>query len=174
MRVATRRQRAAWRVFGEAFRKGRTKAYRDGLRDVARRLGAVRDLDVQLEGIDAYRADQSVTDQRALEPLIASLRQHRDDARILLIRELDSGAYGRFIDDYLDFVRTEGAAAKPVNPSSPPPCSRDGPVAHLGGLRAGPQLRTDPALGRRSDSARAADRREVAALLTGVRPGAAR
>ena len=119
MRVATRRQRAAWRVFGEAFRKGRTRTYREGLRDVARRLGAVRDLDVQLEGIDAYRADQSVTEQRALEPLINSLRQHRDDARVLLIRELDSGAYGRFIDDYLDFVRTEGAAAKPVNPSSP-------------------------------------------------------
>jgi CHAD domain-containing protein len=119
MRVATRRQRAAWRVFGEAFRKGRTRAYREGLRDVARRLGAVRDLDVQLEGIDAYRADQSVSEQRALEPLIGSLRQHRDDARVLLIRELDSGAYGRFIDDYLDFVRTEGAAARPVNPSSP-------------------------------------------------------
>jgi CHAD domain-containing protein len=119
MRVATRRQRAAWRVFGEAFRRGRTKSYREGLRDVARRLGAVRDLDVQLEGIDAYRADQSVNEQRALEPLIGSLRTHRDDARTLLIRELDSGAYARFIDDYLDFVRTEGAAAKPVNPASP-------------------------------------------------------
>ena len=119
MRVATRRQRAAWRVFGEAFRKRRTKDYRDGLRDVARRLGAVRDLDVQLEGVDTYRADQPVTDQRALEPLIGSLRQHRDDARALLVRELDSGAYARFIDDYLDFVRTEGAAAKPVNASAP-------------------------------------------------------
>jgi CHAD domain-containing protein len=119
MRVATRRQRAAWRVFGEAFRKRRTRSYRDGLRDVARRLGAVRDLDVQLEGIDAYRADQPVTEQRALEPLIGSLRQHRDDARVLLIRELDSGAYARFVDDYLDFVRTEGAAARPVNASAP-------------------------------------------------------
>ncbi|HEY7701134.1 MAG TPA: CHAD domain-containing protein, partial [Candidatus Limnocylindrales bacterium] len=64
MRVATRRQRAAWRVFGEAYRKGRTKSHRTGLRDVARRLGAVRDLDVQLEGIDVYRADLSVTEQR--------------------------------------------------------------------------------------------------------------
>ena len=119
MRVASRRQRAAWRVFGEAFRRHRTKPYRDGLRDVARRLGTVRDLDVQLEGIDAYRADQAVGDQRALEPLLGSLRQHRDDARALLIRELDSGAYARFIDDYLDFVRTEGAAAKPVNAAAP-------------------------------------------------------
>jgi CHAD domain-containing protein len=120
MRVATRRQRAAWRVFGEAFRKGRTKAYRDGLRDAARRLGAVRDLDVQLDGIDTYRADQAVNEQRAIEPLIASLSQHRDDARALLIRELDSPGYARFVDDYIDFVRTEGAAAKPISGAAAP------------------------------------------------------
>ncbi len=120
MRVATRRQRAAWRVFGESFRKGRTKPYREGLRDAARRLGAVRDLDVQLEGIDAYRADQPVNDQRSLEPLIASLGQHRDDARALLIRELDSPGYARFVDDYIDFVRTEGAAAKPIHGAAAP------------------------------------------------------
>jgi CHAD domain-containing protein len=119
MRVATRRQRAAWRVFGEAYRKGRTKAYRGGLRDIARRLGAVRDLDVLLEGIDAYRADQSATEQRALEPLIAALRRHRDDAHALLLRDLDAPAYGRFVDDYVDFVRTEGVGAKAVAPTVP-------------------------------------------------------
>ena len=112
MRVATRRQRAAWRVFGEAFGQGRTKAYRDGLRDIARRLGAVRDLDVQLEAADAYRADLPVAEQRALEPLLAAWRQHRDEARVLLLRELDSTGYRRCIDDYLDFVRTEGAAVR--------------------------------------------------------------
>jgi CHAD domain-containing protein len=119
MRVATRRQRAAWRVFGEAYKRGRTKAHRDGLRDVARRLGAVRDLDVQLEAADAYRADQPATEQRALEPLLASWRQHRDDARALLIRELDSPGYQRFVDDYLDFVRTEGAGAAQVSAVEP-------------------------------------------------------
>lgn len=119
MRVATRRQRAAWRVFGEAYKKGRTKAHRDGLRDVARRLGAVRDLDVQLEAADAYRADQPAAEQRAIEPLLASWRQHRDDARTLLTRELDSPGYERFLDDYLDFVRTEGAAAVPVKAAEP-------------------------------------------------------
>ncbi len=119
MRVATRRQRAAWRVFREAYKQGRTKAHRDGLRDVARRLGAVRDLDVQLEGTDAYRADHPATEQRALEPLLASWRQHRDDARALLIKELDSPGYQRFLDDYLDFVRTEGAGAAQVSAVEP-------------------------------------------------------
>ncbi len=119
MRVATRRQRAAWRIFGEAFTKGRTKRYRDGLRDTARRLGAVRDLDVQIEAADAYRADLPITEQRALEPLLAAWRQHRDDARVLLLRELDSSGFRRWIDDYVDFVRTDGAAVRQVGAVEP-------------------------------------------------------
>jgi CHAD domain-containing protein len=119
MRVATRRQRAAWRVFGEAYRPRRTRRYRSGLQETARRLGAVRDLDVQLEAADAYREPQTVTEQRAMEPLLGSWRQHRDDARVLLLRELDSPAYRRWLDDYIDFVRTDGAAVLPVGPTQP-------------------------------------------------------
>jgi CHAD domain-containing protein len=119
MRVATRRQRAAWRVFGEAYRQGRTRRYRHGLREVASRLGAVRDLDVLLEAADAYRNDQTVREQRALEPLLRDWREHRDDARVLLVRELDSDDYRRWVDDYRDFVRTEGAGVLPVQPTQP-------------------------------------------------------
>ena len=119
MRVATRRQRAAWRVFGEAYRQGRTRRYRHGLREVASRLGAVRDLDVLLEAADAYRNDQPVREQRALDPLLRDWREHRDDARVLLVRELDSDAYRRWVDDYRDFVRTEGAGVVPVQPTQP-------------------------------------------------------
>jgi CHAD domain-containing protein len=119
MRVATRRQRAAWRVFGSSFRPSRTRRYRSGLREIASRLGAVRDLDVLLEAADHYRADLPVTEQRGLEPLLSDWRTHRDDARELLIRELDSDGYRRWVDDYRDFVRTEGAAVLPVGPTQP-------------------------------------------------------
>ena len=119
MRVATRRQRAAWRVFGASFRPARTKRYRTGLREVAGRLGAVRDLDVQLEAADAYRADLPTTEQRAMEPLLASWREHRDEARVLMLRELDSDGYRRFVDDYRDFVRTEGALVLATGPVAP-------------------------------------------------------
>ena len=119
MRVATRRQRAAWRVFGSSFRPGRTKRYRNGLREIASRLGAVRDLDVLLEAADAYRADLPVAERRGLEPLLSDWREHRDDARVLLVRELDSDGYRRWVDDYRDFVRTEGAAVLPVGPTQP-------------------------------------------------------
>ena len=40
---------------------GRTKRYRNGLREIASRLGAVRDLDVLLDAADAYRADLPVS-----------------------------------------------------------------------------------------------------------------
>ena len=119
MRVATRRQRAAWRIFGEAFRAKRTKAHRGRLREVASRLGAVRDLDVLIEAADQYRADLPITEQRSLEPLLAAWRTHRDDARVLLLRELDSDGYRRWLDDYAEFVRHEGVAALPVAPTDP-------------------------------------------------------
>ena len=119
MRVATRRQRAAWRVFGSSFRPRRTKRYRDGLREVAARLGAVRDLDVQLENADAYRADLPTTEQRALEPLLSSWRARRAEARTLLLRELNSDGYRRFLDDYRVFVQTEGSQVVPVGSTEP-------------------------------------------------------
>jgi CHAD domain-containing protein len=119
MRVATRRQRAAWRVFGDGFRDKRTQRHRRGLREIAGRLGAVRDLDVQLENADLYRGGLPVAEQRALEPLLASWRGHRDDARVLLLRELDGDRYRRWLDDYLDFVRTEGMHVQPSGPATP-------------------------------------------------------
>jgi CHAD domain-containing protein len=132
MRVATRRQRAAWRVFGASFRPGRTKRYRKALREVAGRLGAVRDLDVLIEAADAYRADLPVTEQRALEPLLAGWREHRNDARVLLIRELDSDGYRRWVDDYREFVRTEGAGVVPVGAVEPHRV-RDTAASHIWG-----------------------------------------
>jgi CHAD domain-containing protein/adenylate cyclase class IV len=119
MRVATRRMRAAWRVFGEGYQRGRTKRHRRRLREVAGRLGAVRDLDVLIEAGETYLATQSRTEQRAAAPLFAAWREQRDDARILLIRELESDSYKRWVDDFRDFVRNEGAGAATVIPTVP-------------------------------------------------------
>src|SRR5205823_8758044 len=51
MRVATRRMRAAWRVFDGAYRKRLQQRYVRELRVVATALGTVRDTDVQLERV---------------------------------------------------------------------------------------------------------------------------
>ena len=82
-------------------------------------IGAVRDLDVLLDAADDYRDDLPTAEQRALEPLLTGWRAHRDDARRLLVRELDADAYKRWVDDYSEFVRHEGLAVVPVSPTEP-------------------------------------------------------
>ena len=62
MRVATRRQRAAWRVFGDAFDQKRTARHQRRLKAVARDLGAVRDLDVLIEAGEDYQKQLASAD----------------------------------------------------------------------------------------------------------------
>ena len=119
MRVATRRQRAAWRVFGDAFDADRTARYTRRLKLVARDLGAVRDLDVLIEAGEAYRARQSAAEAKAFEPLLSSWRSQRDLAHEVLIRELDAGRYRKWLDAYVEFVGAEGMGARPVGPVQP-------------------------------------------------------
>ncbi len=119
MRVATRRQRAAWRVFGDAFDPKRTARHRKRLRMVAADLGAVRDLDVLIESIEAYQAQQPGAEAVALEPLVRSWRQRRDVARGVLVRELDAERYRRWLDGYVAFVQSEGQGVHSVGPVEP-------------------------------------------------------
>jgi CHAD domain-containing protein len=119
MRVATRRMRAAWRVFGDTFRTGRTKRHRARLRELAGRLGAVRDMDVLIEAAEAWAGDQPDLDKEALEPLVGTWRRYRDDARVLLVHELDSDAHARFVEAFRVFVQTEGEALRPVGRTQP-------------------------------------------------------
>lgn len=118
MRVATRRQRAAWRVFGAAFDRRATARHEKRLRTVARRLGAVRDLDVLIAGIEAYAGDFGA-DRAALDPLVASWMRQRDAARERLLAELDAPRYGSWVEGYRAFVQEEGAASLPVGPVQP-------------------------------------------------------
>jgi len=120
MRVATRRMRAAWRVFGDGFRLDRTRRMRRRLREVAARLGAVRDLDVLIQAAEAHRATLAEGDAAAFAPLVHAWSDDREVARLLLMRELDSSAYTRLVEEYRIFVTAEGAAVlAPASPVAP-------------------------------------------------------
>jgi len=120
MRVATRRMRAAWRVFGDGFRLDRTRRMRRRLRDLASRLGAVRDLDVLIEAAEAHRATLPGADAAAFAPLVRAWSENREVARQLLMRELNSDAYTRLVEEYRIFVTAEGAAVRaPASPVAP-------------------------------------------------------
>lgn len=131
MRVATRRMRAAWRVFGAGFRPRRTRRLRSRLRVVAGRLGAVRDLDVLIEGLEQYLAALELPEAELVQPLLGAWRAQRDAARSLLLRELDSPEYATLVDEYAVFVRTEGEAALPLASPTTPHRVRDTAPAHI-------------------------------------------
>jgi CHAD domain-containing protein len=114
MRVATRRQRAAWRVFGDAFDLERTDKHRRRLKLVAADLGAVRDLDVLIEAAELYQGRLAGPEARAFDALIQGWRVSRDDARVVLLKELDSGRYRKWVDGYVEFLQTEGKGVRPV------------------------------------------------------------
>jgi CHAD domain-containing protein len=119
MRVATRRMRAAWRVFGDAYRPEKTRPYRRRLRELAGLLGAVRDLDVLIEATEAYAQAIGSPDLVGLEPLLAAWRGDRDSARERLIVELDSKGHRRFVDEYVDFVSSPGRDVLPLETTTP-------------------------------------------------------
>ncbi|HSM33253.1 MAG TPA: CHAD domain-containing protein [Anaerolineae bacterium] len=110
MRVATRRMRAAWRVFDGAYRRKVQQRYVKELRSVARALGEVRDIDVLLEHLDDYMSRLPAPGRTALEPLRNAWRRDREVARKALVDRLDSRQYRQFVDDYLDFTESPGAA----------------------------------------------------------------
>jgi CHAD domain-containing protein len=102
MRVTTRRMRAAWRTFAPAYRRRDVQRYVAELRGVARRLGAVRDLDVLLENLPSEPELDGLRDQ---------WRARRAQTWQELLDVLNSDAYKEFVDDYRQFVETPGQAA---------------------------------------------------------------
>jgi CHAD domain-containing protein len=110
MRVATRRMRAAWRVFDGAYRPKVQRRYVRELRAIAGALGGVRDIDVLLEHLDGHLGQLPAPGREALEPLRSAWRRQREVARKGLVERLDSRQYRQFVDDYLDFTESPGAA----------------------------------------------------------------
>jgi CHAD domain-containing protein len=120
MRVSTRRMRAAWRVFDGAFKAGKTRKIRRHLETIADRLGVVRDLDVLIEGLEAYGTGLDEEQRPGLGPLNTLWRRQRGNARAQLISELDSPSYAAFVKEMEEFLE-DGAnsAAAIASPTSP-------------------------------------------------------
>ena len=119
MRVAARRMRAAWRVFGDGFERDAMRRYRGELRDIGARLGAVRDLDVLIGILLAYGRDRSARQRTGLEPLLAAWRAERAARLVELVEALGSEGFAGFIVDYEAFAHTPGLAALVVPPHAP-------------------------------------------------------
>lgn len=121
MRVATRRMRAAFDVFGDYFQKKAIKAHRIGLRDAGRALGKVRDLDVFLEKAAHYLDSLTEAQRSGLDSLLFAWRDDREHDRRLMLQHLDSPAYQSFINRFNKFLNTPGEGALLFDEAHPRP-----------------------------------------------------
>jgi len=96
MRVATRRMRSAYDIFGPAFDAKVTKRYLQGLRKVGKVLGTVRDMDVILANGMSYRKGLEEVKVSGFEPLLTEWRHQIEKRRIKLTRHLQGEAYQNF------------------------------------------------------------------------------
>ncbi len=141
MRVATRRMRAAFEIFGSAFHAKALRPHLKGLRLTGRALGSVRDLDVFMEKAQAYLETQPEEQRSGLDPLLAHWQEIRASARFAMLAHLDSQAYQDFKQEFNLFLSTPGAGAVAVSPDEPSPnrVCEVAPVliyTRLGGVRA--------------------------------------
>ncbi|OQY19122.1 MAG: hypothetical protein B6I34_09910, partial [Anaerolineaceae bacterium 4572_32.1] len=114
MRVATRRMRAALRVFENYLDMKQMSPFIKGLRHTGRILGAVRDLDVFWEKTQSYLNTLPPERQSELEPLRAAWEAERKRTREQMLTYLDSDRYIHFRERFGKFLQKSNAGALPI------------------------------------------------------------
>jgi CHAD domain-containing protein len=112
MRVATRRMRSALRLFKPFFYQDLIRPYRKGLRHIGGILGEARDMDVFMDNMQRFVAQNPETD---LSPLLEIGGKKQNETHRRLIAHLDSQKFNRFVTRFHEFLTTPelGAADKP-------------------------------------------------------------
>ena len=131
MRVATRRMRAALRVFAPYLDQDVMKPVERGLRRTGRKLGSVRDLDVFHEKTQAYLGELPVAPRGELDPLLEVWRRRYEKARADLLSYLDGPRYAHFVADMtalLDRPRAGGPSCRRRQRRGPPAPGRACPA----------------------------------------------
>jgi CHAD domain-containing protein len=111
MRVATRRARAAARLYAQFFRASAVKPFIKQLRATGRLLGAVRDLDVAIARLETFCEDRAPEQCSGLNRLLELWRNRRNTAHVELLHWLDNPRYDKFIKQFAAFCQTPGAGA---------------------------------------------------------------
>jgi CHAD domain-containing protein len=112
MRVATRRMRAAFDVFGEGFESKATKPLLKGMRKTGQALGSVRDIDVFIEKAKIYIQIQLEGNEGELRALTDTWKSQREQNRTKMLLYLNSEIYRNFKQQFFSFVSKEGAGIR--------------------------------------------------------------
>lgn len=98
MRVATRRTRAALRLFRDDLPARRPARLREELKWLAASLGAVRDLDVLIAALRGWRSQLPKQQRSGWDALLAEIARRRTGAHRALLRVLESRRYERLLE----------------------------------------------------------------------------
>ena len=120
MRVAIRRMRSLFKLLDDFYKPGAIAKYSRGLRQIARALGDIRDLDVFIVDLEAYRALLPPDEQTTLDTVIDLLDARRSQHRQQLNAFFDSGRYRRFVRRFQRFCKREGRGARSVSAAETP------------------------------------------------------
>jgi CHAD domain-containing protein len=112
MRVASRRMRSIFLLLEDYFKGKAVRPYERSLRKIARTLGEVRDLDVMISDLTAYKATLEAEQSALLQEVIDELDQQRGKARENLNRVFDQKGYHKFIENFSAFLTSQGDGAK--------------------------------------------------------------
>lgn len=115
MRVATRRMRAALQVFGPHLDMNGLAPFLKGLKRTGRVLGAVRDLDVFWETVEAYLLSVPEEQRPDLSPLHRAWGAERESARKRMLTYLDGTGYIRFKEEFGTYLQNRDACQPPVS-----------------------------------------------------------
>jgi CHAD domain-containing protein len=119
MRVASRRLRASFDVFGAAFEAKALRPYLKGLRATGQALGRPRDMDVFIEKANRYCESLPVRQQASLQPLIEGWEADRTEARQAMSAYLDSEAYDKFLAAFAQFLQPPENGLSSANTAGP-------------------------------------------------------
>ncbi len=114
MRVATRRMRAAFRVFGDYLDMKSWKPVLKGLRRTGGALGSVRDLDVFWDKTQRYLDALPPAQAGDLHPLREAWEAEQERAREQMLIYLDGDRYARFCERFAEFLQTPSAEGLPA------------------------------------------------------------
>lgn len=114
MRVAIRRMRSLFMLTGAYYKTRTVNKYGHDLRRIARALGRIRDLDVLIHDLEAFRPALTAGDQAALDQIIVGLDSRRSEHRAALNALFDSKFYARFLRQFARLCRKRGRGAAPV------------------------------------------------------------
>ena len=121
MRVATRRMRAAVRIFENGFTPSALKFLKIGLKETAQFLGSVRDLDVFIEKVTVYQQELTIDKQTGLTPLLNHCYRQRNLARTKMLSYLDSKKYKKFKEKTARFVKKNNTKNVAISFDKPTP-----------------------------------------------------